>query len=116
MTAQALARCAVAATDALEAAGACLDWWITDMTPEPLRVQGFKYRVAAGLGASDAARRELQLPRVAARRPGGGGDAHGAVPRGGGFRARRARGRHLRLITGSSPAASAASMLVERAR
>lgn len=52
MMALALSRCAVAATDALEAQRRTLDWWITDMTVEPLRVQEF----------------QLAWPRAAARR------------------------------------------------
>lgn len=42
MTALALSRCTVAATDLLAAQGRSLDWWITDMTSEPWRVQEFQ--------------------------------------------------------------------------
>ncbi|MFO0646073.1 MAG: hypothetical protein U0326_07535 [Polyangiales bacterium] len=52
LTASALSRCAVAATDGLDHRGASLDWWITDMTAEPFRVQEF----------------QLAWPRAAARR------------------------------------------------
>lgn len=52
MTGGALSRCAVAATDALEAHGRALDWWISDMTSEPYRVQEF----------------QLAWPRASARR------------------------------------------------
>ncbi|MFO0604184.1 MAG: hypothetical protein U0324_13465 [Polyangiales bacterium] len=115
MTAQALSRCAVAATDALEAAGRALDWWITDMTPEPLRVQEF----------------QMAWPRASARRmrPDGeltflasqlGDLGAAAMPTAlclaaEGF-ARGAPAADTCLITGSSPGGERGVVLVERAR
>lgn len=108
-----LSRCAVAVTDALEAEGRALDWWISDMTAEPYRVQEF----------------QLAWPRAAARRmrPDGTldflasqlGDLGAATMGTGvclaveGF-ARAAPSANNCLITGSSGAGERGVVLVER--
>ena len=115
MLALALSRCAVAATDALEAQGRALDWWVTDMTAEPYRVQEF----------------QLVWPRASARRvrPDGAltflasqlGDlGAAAMPTAlclaaEGF-ARGAPAADTCLVTGSSPGGERGVVLVERAR
>lgn len=110
-----LSRCAVAATDHLEAEGRTLDWWISDMTAEPLRVQEF----------------QLAWPRASARRmrpdstldfPASQlGDLGAAVMPTAvalaveGF-ARRAPAADTCLVTGSSDGGERGVLLLERAR
>jgi 3-oxoacyl-[acyl-carrier-protein] synthase-1 len=111
----ALSRCAVAATDALEAQRRPLDWWITDMTSEPYRVQEF----------------QLVWPRASARRMTADGTLHFLASQLGDLGAAAmptalclavegfARGAPVAdtcLITGSSAGGERGVVLVERAR
>ncbi len=110
----ALSRCAVAVTDALEAAGRTVDWWISDMTAEPDRVNEF----------------QLAWPRAAARRMRPDATLAFLAPQLGdlgaavmptavtlaveGF-ARGAPRADTCLVTGSSPTGERGVILVERA-
>jgi len=110
-----LSRCAVAATDALAAQGRPLDWWISDMTPEPHRVQEF----------------QLAWPRASARRMTAEGTLQFIASQLGDLGAAAmptalclavegfARGAPVAdtcLLTGSSPGGERGVVLVERAR
>lgn len=109
-----LSRCAVAATDALEARGRMLDLWLSDMTPEPDRIHEF----------------QLAWPRAAARRMRADGavefiatqlgDLGAAVmPTAVAYAieafARGAPSTELCLVTGSSPTGERGAVLIERA-
>ena len=111
----ALSRCAVAATDALEAAGRTLDWWISDLTPEPDRVQEFQLawpRAAARRMPTDATL-DFLAPQLgdlgAATMPTAVALALEGLSRG----APRA---DTCLVTGSSPTGERGVALIERAR
>lgn len=108
-----LSRCAVAATDALEARGRMLDLWLSDVTPEPDRIHEFQLawpRAAARRMRSDGAIEFIatQLGDLgAAVMPTAVAFAVEAFTRG-------APSTELCLVTGSSPTGERGAVLVER--